>query len=489
MRPADVREVLCNGCGRTYPEGSRTCTRCGRPTSPFWDDDEATVAPLSGEIAALSRASETDPDDPPLRPGDLFARRYRIQRRLGQGGMGSVFAARDESIEDVVALKVLSRKFSGDAAMLDQFKRELKLVRKVRQRNVVQGFDLGFADDLCYISMEFIDAENLSSFLARNGPLPEPDALRVMQQVLRGLKAAHDVGIIHRDIKSGNILINSDRVAFITDFGLATPSALIPRLLGGTPVYMAPEQFLGEAVVEATDLYACGILLQLLLTGWPPFRGDDFAALREAHLTAQPEPVPEVRAGPAARQLIADLLRKQPGERPQKAADVIERVNGILAFEIMTVRSERPIALLVDGDDATRTLCTEALETEGFHVLTAGTARPAVKLAFENDVALIVLDSGIRGGFELALEADPAFRTLDPNLPCLDGLGFCRILKTDEKLRAVPILVTAEHDRPGLREAFGLMGALNVLTRPFGREDISHAVRAVQSAEVEDRAS
>ena len=290
-----------------------------------------------------------------------------------------------------------------------------------------------------------------------------------MQQVLRGLKAAHDLGIIHRDIKSGNILINSDRVAFITDFGLATPSALVPRLQGGTPVYMAPEQFLGNAVVESTDLYACGVLLQLLLTGQPPFRGDDFVALKDAHLHAKPEPLPEPRGRPATRDLIAELLRKDPAARPKKAVEVLERVNAILAFEIMTIRTKLPIALVVEGDQSILSQCSEALAGEGYHVLTASGAREAVSLAFENEVSVIVLDSGIRGGFELALEANPAIRSLDPGMPCLDGLGFCQILKKDVKLKAVPILVTAERDQPGLREAFGLMGALSVLTRPFGR--------------------
>jgi CheY-like chemotaxis protein len=485
-----VREAICVACGGTYPEESRTCLRCGRPTSPLWDDDEATLSPASGPSGIREPAPlAEDAGDPPFASGYLFARRYRIRRRLGQGGMGSVFAALDESIEDVVALKVLSRKFSGDAEMLDQFKRELKLVRKVRQRNVVQGFDLGFADDLCYISMEYIDAENLSSFLLRNGPLPEADALRIMQQVLRGLKAAHDLGIIHRDIKSGNILINSDRVAFITDFGLATPSALVPKLQGGTPVYMAPEQFLGDAVVESTDLYACGALLQLLLTGQPPFHGNDFAALKEAHLHAKPVPVPEPRARPATRQLIADLLQKAPAARPKKAVEVLERVNAILAFEIMTVRTKLPIALIVERDPSILSLCSDALEGAGYHVLAASAAREGVRLAFENEVAIIVLDSGIRGGFELALEADPAIQPLDPSLPCLDGLGFCQILRKDIKLKAVPILVTSERDQPGLREAFGLMGALNVLTRPFGREDLCKAVSAARAAGVEDEAS
>src|SRR5262249_42127653 len=153
----------------------------------------------------------TAEEDPRFKSGSLFAGRYRIQRLLGQGGMGRVFAATDESIEEPVAVKVLSEAYSADPEILDQFKRELKLARRVRHRNVVQSFDLGFAANLCYISMEFIDAENLAKILQRKGPFDEMDALRVLLQVLKGLKAAHSLGIVHRDIKSGNVLLNKDQ--------------------------------------------------------------------------------------------------------------------------------------------------------------------------------------------------------------------------------------------------------------------------------------
>lgn len=399
--------------------------------------------------------------------------------------MGRVFAATDESIDETVALKILAPAYASDAEMLEQFKRELKLARRVRQRNVVQSFDLGFADGISFISMEYVDAENLATFLRRNGPLAEAEALKILKQVLRGLRAAHELGIVHRDIKSGNVLVNSERVAFITDFGLATPAALVPVVAAGTPEYMAPEQFLGEAVSAATDLYSCGILLHAMLMGGLPFAGGTQAEMRAAHLTARPDPIPDSIAGADTRELIADLLRKRAADRPRSAAAVLDRVNAILALGSLTVKSGRPIALVVESDPSLLWLCAEALEKDGYVVLTADAARHGLRLAFENEPAVIVLDASIRGGLELAVDTEPLAASLPAGRFGLEGFGFCRVLAMDEKLRRVPVLVTTDAERPGVREAFELVGAASVLTGPFDADRLSVSVRAAIGAALE----
>ena len=161
--------------------------------------------------------------------------------------MGYVCSAIDESIDEVVALKVLSLPIHEDPDAFERFKNELKLARRIRHRNVVQSFDLGFAEGYPFISMEYIDADNLLKHLTRRPNFDEHSALTIMRQVLRGLRAAHDLGIVHRDIKPENILLNKDRMAFITDFGIATSQDLVRKELAGTPDYMAPEQLRCEA--------------------------------------------------------------------------------------------------------------------------------------------------------------------------------------------------------------------------------------------------
>jgi CheY-like chemotaxis protein len=495
--------LRCPACGRACQPLDRYCSECGgklaqqepaepsdgaplRADSVSGYETQATILPPHVTGVSASRPLPLPPRDHGFAPGSLFAGRYRIERLVGEGGMGRVYAATDESIDELVAIKVLAPAYAAEPAMLQQFKRELKLARRVRQRNVVQSFDLGFADGVSFISMEYVDAENLTAFLRRNGSLPEAEALGILRQVLKGLRAAHELGIVHRDIKAGNVLVNADRIAFITDFGLATPAALVPTLAAGTPEYMAPEQFRGEAVVPATDLYACGVLLHAMLMGGLPFQGRTQSEMRDAHLTLQPEPVPESVGSRETRELISDLLRKDPAERPKSAAEVLERVNAILALGSLTVRTTQPVALVVESDASVLWLCADALEKDGYHVLTADSARHGLRLAFENDPTVIVLDASVHGELDVPLDSAAA-PSLNAGGSGVEGLGFCRVLAMDQKLKGVPVLVTAQTERPGLREAFGLIGAAGVLSPPFTAVRLSAGVRQAIGAAYDER--
>jgi len=502
-------DLACLQCGSGVRAIDRFCSQCGREdpsgAAPPTRDDDMLLSPTivvenDSEIVEPTFVSTGTnvPEDMPeklvtkrakrleiqqqreaalremLVPGSVFGRRYRIQRFLGSGAMGYVCSAIDESIDEVVALKILSAPMQEDPDAFERFKLELKLARKIRHRNVVQSFDLGFADGYPYISMEYIDADNLLRHLHRKTSFDELSALAILRQVLRGLRAAHDLGIIHRDIKPENILLNKDRIAFITDFGIATPANIgKTRELAGTPDYMAPEQLRMEPVTPASDVYSCGVLFYRMLTGSLPYRGESITQIMDAHLHAAPDPIPdEMPVSSDTRELIDWMLKKEVADRPPTVKPLLDRIDAMLkASAEKRSRSTRMAVLIVEDDASTLEFLRAALEADGFKVIPATNARQGVELAFEQNPAIILLDAKIRGGFDLGEIAE------DPT--GVDGLGFCRILRGDAKLREVPIIVMSEHTLSMLQPAFEVSGAADIIIKPLGRDDVVGAVRRV----------
>ena len=498
-------DLACLQCGSGVRPIDRFCSQCGRE-DPTRAADDMLMSPTivvdgASEIIEaptfISTNTEmpesTQPDKTVMKrsrrleiqaqreaelksllvPGSVFGRRYRIQRFLGSGAMGYVCSAIDESIDEVVALKILSAPMQEDPDAFERFKLELKLARKIRHRNVVQSFDLGFADGYPYISMEYIDADNLLRHLHRKQSFDEMSGLAIIRQVLRGLRAAHDLGIIHRDIKPENILLNKDRIAFITDFGIATPANLgKTRELAGTPDYMAPEQLRCEPVTPASDLYSTGVLFYRMITGSLPYRGESITQIMDAHLHAPPDPIPdEMPVSWETRDLIQWMLQKDVADRPASASQVLERIDRMLKAEAKRSRSNRMSVLVVEDDPDTLALIGTALEGDGFRVIPAMNARAGVELAFEQNPSIILLDAKIRGGFDLGDTSD------DPT--GVDGLGFCRIVRSDSKLVEVPIIVMNEQTLSMLQPAFQVSGAADIIIKPLTGEDVVAAVRRV----------
>jgi len=496
-------DLACLGCGAGVRPIDRFCSQCGRrdpaDRSLHGDDPDLMAATLvSGEtggerektfptfVAAEAQGEatliksvrkKTRPDtkavEAMLAPGSVFARRYRIQRFLGSGAMGYVCSAIDESIDEVIALKVLSLPIHEDPDAFERFKNELKLARRIRHRNVVQSFDLGFAEGYPFISMEYIDADNLLKHLTRRPNFDEHSALSIMRQVLRGLRAAHDLGIVHRDIKPENILLNKDRMAFITDFGIATSQDLVRKELAGTPDYMAPEQLRCEAVVPASDLYSCGVVLYRMLTGVLPYRALSINEVLKAHLTAAPEPIDEsLDISTATRELVASMLEKNVTDRPRNARDLLDRIDGMLKAASMTrSASQRITVLVIEHGLEALSFLTGVLQAEGYRVLATSNARDAVNLAFEQTPAMIFLDAKIRGGFDLPPEAGEELAA--------DSLGFVRIVQRDERLRPVPIVLMTEDTLIQLDTAFQKAGVADVMLKPLAKSDILDAVRMI----------
>ncbi|MFT3699388.1 MAG: serine/threonine-protein kinase [Kofleriaceae bacterium] len=298
------------------------------PTAPVNPalDRTATLAPRSATAVAAPPTTE-------LEPSQVLAGRYRIQRLLGRGGMGAVYLADDEVLGELVALKVISSAYSSDeTAMTARFRREASAARKVSSPSVIRIHDLGEArPGLLYLSMEYFQGRTLGDVITQRGVVPMKDVTDILRQVCTGLEAAHEAGVIHRDLKPGNILVGERGAVKIIDFGLATTlvgdQLTATGAILGTPHYMAPEQVRGKPVDARTDIYSLGALAYHLVTGRPPFTGDNPIAVGFAHCSEMPEPPRTLRKDlPAGLDAaIMAALAKSPSDRPASAKAFLDQ--------------------------------------------------------------------------------------------------------------------------------------------------------------------
>jgi len=265
-----------------------------------------------------------------LRPGTLFANRYEVKDVLGAGGMGVVYRAFDRELQEPVAIKTLRPEaLAGDGVALERFKQEIRLARKIAHRNVVRTYDLGEADGMYYLTMEYVEGTSLKDLIASRGHLPVAVTLTVGKQLCRALEVAHEQGIIHRDIKPQNMVVEPTGFLKVMDFGIAR-LATAPQGKGltqdgmtiGTPDYMSPEQISGMELDARSDLYSAGVVLFECLTGRLPFEAESMYALMAKRLE-EPPPDPRTINAEVPQSLAAVILKamaKQPADRYQTAA-------------------------------------------------------------------------------------------------------------------------------------------------------------------------
>ena len=311
--------MRCPSCGNELGSSSLRCPACGYTPDAVATGFAASSAPTGFTPSASARPSAVTADGP-LVPGQPFGPRYHVIRVLGAGGMGVVYHAWDGELGVAVALKVIRPEVLGDPGSAGEverrFKRELVLARQVTHKNVVRIHDLGELEGIKYLTMPFVEGEDLASVLKREGKLPVPRALLIAKQVASGLAAAHEVGVVHRDLKPENIMIEADGDALIMDFGISrsvsasTGTATQMGAVLGTLEYMAPEQAQGVAVDHRADIYSFGLVMYDMLAGRQRI------ALRDNN--AMSEMMSRMQQGPTA-------LRSLDPSVPEPFARIIER--------------------------------------------------------------------------------------------------------------------------------------------------------------------
>ena len=326
--------MQCPSCAAVVPAQSRFCLTCGQPLAP--PSDQATIAAPPAAVAMVGpHARRLSSDAVPVggfTPGVILADRYRIIGLLGRGGMGEVYRADDLKLGQPVALKFLPRALAADPVQRERFFAEVRITRQLSHPNICRVYDVAEVNGQHFLSMEYIDGEDLASLLQRIGYLANEKALDIARQLVAGIAAAHERGVLHRDLKPANVMLDGRGRVRITDFGLAVAVADEAQSaeISGTPAYMAPEQLAGKGATVRSDVYALGLVLYELYTGTRAFQARTLAELREQKDTLDPASPSELRPGidPVVERAIARCLERDPRQRPASAAQVAASLPG-----------------------------------------------------------------------------------------------------------------------------------------------------------------
>jgi predicted Ser/Thr protein kinase len=369
--------MKCSRCATDNPETSRFCGACATPLSA---NSPASMIPT--EVSVMRPlSSDSSSDDGRFVPGTLLGDRYRIISKLGAGGMGEVYRATDLRLGQQVALKFLPLEMAEDPKALARFQNEVRIARQVAHPNVCRVYDIGEVEGIPYLSMEYVDGEDLNSLLRRIGRLPRDKALEISRKLCAGLAAAHNKGVLHRDLKPGNIMIDGRGQVLITDFGLAGIMGQIDgaEARNGTPGYMAPEQLSGKEVSAQSDVYALGVVLYEMFTGKRPFNASTRAELiKQTNEGMPPAPRNIVKEiDPAVESVILQCLSPDPRKRPDSALAVSAALPGgdALAAALAAGETPSPEMVAASGDKAG---CKRAMAVGSLAAILAGLAIYAV---------------------------------------------------------------------------------------------------------------
>ncbi len=328
--------MFCPQCGTENPTGESHCRKCttvlpaltiaSDVTAPILNktttsgSSDVTEGVSSGVSRSTLRSFEL---------GSVIGNRYEILQLLGEGGMGAVYKVRDREVNRLVALKMIRSDLASNPEILARFTQELVLARQVTHRNVIRLFDLGEADGVKFITMDFIEGRDLKSLLTEKGKLAPDEAIKVIGQVCRALDAAHTEGVVHRDLKPQNIMLDANRRVTVMDFGIARSAEMSGMTqtgaLIGTPEYMSPEQARGQTAGVPSDLFTVGIIFYELLTGVTPYKSD--TAMASLLKRTQERPRPPIILDPSIPPGVSDVVMKcleiDPAKRYSSAVQIL----------------------------------------------------------------------------------------------------------------------------------------------------------------------
>ncbi|HEY3706844.1 MAG TPA: protein kinase [Terracidiphilus sp.] len=315
--------------GQRAPAPAGTSNQQGISSDPPTAASNVAAGRHTGdETLPPGAAFHLAPDSTLMQPGTVFATRYEILATLGRGGMGAVYKAKDLELEREVALKVVRPELGNDPEILQRFKQELILARQVTDRNIIRIFDLGESGGVKFITMEYIEGQNLHQILFQRGKLEITEAVEIMEQVAGGLAAAHREGIIHRDLKPGNIMRDPHGRVVVMDFGLARTTAgdgmTRPGAMMGTLEYMSPEQAQGKDLKASSDIFSVGLILYELLAGVTPFHAESAIASLVMRTQQRAVPLSDVDKNIPGilSNIVAKCLEKDPARRYQTAEEL-----------------------------------------------------------------------------------------------------------------------------------------------------------------------
>ncbi|NIP63455.1 MAG: protein kinase, partial [Gammaproteobacteria bacterium] len=321
----------CPSCSADVPEGARFCAACGAALETAHVPTRE-MPPTEAASAATSPASDPAAEHGRFLPGATIGERYRIVGLLGRGGMGEVYRADDLELGQSVALKFLPEALTTEPSALERIRREVRTARQIAHPNVCRVYDIAEVDGHVFLSMEYVDGDDLSHVLRRLGPPGKTKAIEIARQLCLGLAAAHENDVLHRDLKPANVMLDGRGRVRITDFGLAGLADELEASpqRAGTPAYMAPEQLESGKVSVRSDIYSLGLVLYELFTGKRAHAGTTVEELRRSRSTGS---VPSMQTDdesvdPAIERVILRCLELNPADRPPSVYAVLAALPG-----------------------------------------------------------------------------------------------------------------------------------------------------------------